>query len=55
MSEWYHSVDAYEEAKMLMRKIHGFFQPDIEVIYDFIRDIYEQGYEDGKASREAQA
>ncbi len=51
VENWFHSGDAYEEAKMVMRKVHGFFQPDIQVILDALQEAYEQGVRDGKELR----
>jgi hypothetical protein len=45
---FFQTGDAYEVAKSLMRKVHGFFQPDIEVIYSAIKEAYDQGVRDGK-------
>ena len=48
VENWFHSGDAYEEAKMAMRKVNDFFKPDIQVILDAMQEAYEQGVRDGK-------
>ena len=47
MSEYATSGDSYEDAKMLTRKIHEFFRPDIQVIHDALIDAYEYGKQQG--------
>jgi hypothetical protein len=47
MSEYSRSGDSYEDAKMLMRKVHEFFLPDIDVIHEALIDAYEYGYQQG--------
>jgi len=40
--------DIYEEAKILMRRVHEFFLPDMDVLYLALKEAYNQGLEDGK-------
>lgn len=55
MSEYTKSGDSYEDAKMLMRQVHEFFLPDIDVIHEALIDAYEYGYQQGvESEREKQ-
>lgn len=47
MSEYTEYGGIEEDAKSLMKKVHDFYSPEFQVLYDAIYEAYQQGYQDG--------